>query len=94
MSGDAWRAVDLALLLYVAFFLLLKAALLKRKTRFGWAMALNNAALGAAFLWSLVARIWVGGRAEMDIAIAIRVVIAITVTIAVAELLGPAFRRD
>lgn len=87
-------AVDLTLLLYIALLLVLKAILIRRRTRFGWAMALNNAALAGAFLWALFARVWDGGRAELDIAIAIRALIAITVTFAIVELLSPAFRRD
>lgn len=89
-----WQIVDLALLAYIALLLVLKAVLIRRRTRFGWAMALNNAALAGAFLWSVVARSWDGGRVETDIAIGIRVLIAITVTFAVTELLGPALRRD
>lgn len=95
MSGDAILArVDLALLLYISLLLLLKAILIRRRTRFGLAMALNNAALGLAFLWSLLARVWDGGRAEWDVAVLTRIVIAVTVTVAIVELLRPAFDRD
>lgn len=89
-----WQIVDFGLLLYIAVLLLLKALLIRRQTRFGWAIALNNVALAAAFLWSMIARAWDGGRTEADIAVAIRVLIAITVTFAIVELIGPAFRRD
>lgn len=83
--GDVSEPTRVALLLYVAAFLFAKSWLIRRETGLGWALSLNNLAIGLGYLYAVAHRFW--PPLEHPLATgAIWGAVAATTTIAVREL--------
>lgn len=86
ISAAGWW--DIALLLYIAGFLVLKAFLFQREDRLGWSLSLVNVCFGVVYLWSASLRLVPEGSWVYDprLSTGIRVVLAALVTWSVVEL--------
>src|SRR5690348_15333554 len=82
-----WTAVEF---IYIGVFFLLKASLLKKKTSFGWSMAVNNYATGVVFLVSGIFLFWRPSLLTViNIRHAVLLAVGITITWATFELVKP-----